>query len=267
MVITAGTVIRFIAVDTETPSASVGTFSRATVSGNTNPGLSGNEESVYAYQAATASEAPTVFLSAICNKSFGTTVAGVLTNTGLSIGNGALQTGFTGGSDFAEYNVLFNEFLELAAHFRNKKFIPQSRRLMDGVTVEWMVPAYCGVADPDAQEKTVFYRDKWLALEAKMNQLADCAYVHAKSGRAQSVVTCRIPATGETVEHNLTRLPVMGGEAHPYAVYNPHTSKVETHLLHVDGQGLQAVAHKVVPDPKTTLDYKRQLMAMVLESF
>lgn len=102
-VIPAGTVIRFLAVDQATLSSSVGTLTRATVSGSSNWGISTGEDAVYAYQATTVSSTPTVFLSAICNKSFGVATAGVLTNTGLSVGNGALQTGFSGGSDFAEY--------------------------------------------------------------------------------------------------------------------------------------------------------------------
>ena len=93
-VIPAGTVIRFLAVDLTTLSASTGTLTRATVSGSTNWGISTGEDSVYAYQAATVSSTPTVFLSAICNTSFGTATAGVLTSTGLSLGNGAIETGF-----------------------------------------------------------------------------------------------------------------------------------------------------------------------------
>ncbi|MEO5917855.1 MAG: SdiA-regulated domain-containing protein [Luteolibacter sp.] len=102
--IPAGTVIRFLSVDVATLSASVGTLSRASVSGSSNWGISTGEDSVYAYQANTASSTPTAFLSAICNTSFGTAGAGFLSNTGLSVGNGALQTAFSGGSDFAEYN-------------------------------------------------------------------------------------------------------------------------------------------------------------------
>lgn len=123
-IIPAGTVIRFIAVDKTTPSASVGTFTRATVTGSANWGLSGTEDSVYAYQAESVTGTPT-FLSAICNTSFGTASAGMLTNTGLSVGNGALQTGFSGGSDFAEYNgdrsgkVNFAAYLPLVSNVAN----------------------------------------------------------------------------------------------------------------------------------------------------
>jgi len=113
--IPAGTVIRFSAVDTATPGASVGTFSRATVSGNTNWGISTGEDSVYAYVADSVTSAPT-FIAAICTTSFGTTTAGVLTNTGLSLGNGAIQTGFSGGSDFAEYTGSRSNQMSFAAY-------------------------------------------------------------------------------------------------------------------------------------------------------
>lgn len=103
-IIPAGTVIRFSSVDTVTLASSVGSLTRASVSGSINWGLSSGEESIYAYQASSASAVPTVFVAAICNTSFGTATAGVLTNTGLSIGSGAIQTAYSSGSDFAEYN-------------------------------------------------------------------------------------------------------------------------------------------------------------------
>jgi len=100
--IAAGTVIRFLAVDLTTLSSSIGTLTRATVSGSSNYGLSTGEDSIYAYEAATVTGTPT-FIGAICNKSFGTAAAGFLTNTGLSLGAGAVQSGFATGSDFMEY--------------------------------------------------------------------------------------------------------------------------------------------------------------------
>lgn len=101
--IAPGTLIRFSAIDNITNlAASVGTLTRATVAGSINYGLSATEESVFAYQATAITNAST-FIAAVCTTSFGTATAGVLTNTGLSVGNGAIQAAFAGGSDFLEY--------------------------------------------------------------------------------------------------------------------------------------------------------------------
>lgn len=97
--ITAGTVIRFSKIDTTGLSASLGTLSRAAVSGNTNYGLSADNETIYLYQGSTAT-VPTSFVAAISTGAF-STAQGSLTNTGLSIGAGAVKLG--NGSDYAEY--------------------------------------------------------------------------------------------------------------------------------------------------------------------
>jgi PEP-CTERM motif len=100
--IAAGTVIRFSKVDSATLlAASVGTFSRATVSGSSNWGISTSEDTVYAYLGSSAT-APTLFLSAVTTGSYGTASAGFLTGTGLSASNGAIT--LSNGSDYAEYN-------------------------------------------------------------------------------------------------------------------------------------------------------------------
>ena len=102
--IAAGTVVRFSNTDNATTlAASVGTLSRATVTLSTNYGLSATEDTVYAYLGASAT-APTTFLAAISNGSFGVPTAGTLINTGLAIGNGAVQ--LSASSDYAEYNNL-----------------------------------------------------------------------------------------------------------------------------------------------------------------
>lgn len=100
--IVAGTVIRFAAIDLTSLSSSIGTLTRASVSGSTNYGLSQSEDSVYAYLGSDAST-PTTFLAAISTTSFGTAAAGLLAGTGLSVGNGAVQLGIATGGDFAEY--------------------------------------------------------------------------------------------------------------------------------------------------------------------
>ena len=100
--IAAGTVIRFAAIDLTTLSSSIGTLTRAAVTGSTNYGSSQSEESIYAYLGSDAST-PTTFLAAVSTTSFGTASAGSLAGTGLSIGNGAVQLGIATGGDFAEY--------------------------------------------------------------------------------------------------------------------------------------------------------------------
>lgn len=98
--IAAGTVIRFSNVDTLSLSASVGSLTRATVSGSANYGISQAADTVYAYVGSSAT-APTAFLGAISSGVFGTAADGTLDNTGLAVGAGAIQ--LTSSSDYAEY--------------------------------------------------------------------------------------------------------------------------------------------------------------------
>lgn len=98
--IVAGTVIRFQNVDVASLSASFGTLSRASVSGSSNYGISAGEDTIYAYTASSAGGTPT-FLAAITTTAFGTAAAGTLTNTGLSVGNGAIALG--GGAEYEQY--------------------------------------------------------------------------------------------------------------------------------------------------------------------
>jgi hypothetical protein len=101
--INAGTVIRFTKTDSATLlGASVGTFARESVSGSTNWGLSQSADTIYAYVGASATATPTSFLAAISSGTFGIAADGVLTNTGLAIGAGAVQ--LQNGSDYAEYS-------------------------------------------------------------------------------------------------------------------------------------------------------------------
>lgn len=102
-VITAGTVVRLSAYDKTSLSASVGTLSRVSVSGNTNWGLANSNETVYAYLG-TSATAPTSFLAAITNGSF--TADGSLAGTGLSEGENAIRLNAAATSaspDYAEY--------------------------------------------------------------------------------------------------------------------------------------------------------------------
>ena len=113
-VLAAGTVVRFSLIDNATQlSASVGTLSRAAVTGSTNFGINQTEDTVYAYQA-TSAAGPATVLAAITNGTFGTASSGLLDNTGLSVGNGAVQ--LTASSDFAEYAGTRNNLGTLASY-------------------------------------------------------------------------------------------------------------------------------------------------------
>jgi hypothetical protein len=126
--IPAGSVVRFAATDTATPvvtanAATNGAMTRVTVSGSANWGFAAGGDTLYAYQGASAT-VPTTFLAAISTSTF-SVANGVLTNTGLTIGNGALQTGFAGGSDFAQYTgaragqAAFAGYLSLVSNIAN----------------------------------------------------------------------------------------------------------------------------------------------------
>jgi len=100
--ITAGTVIRFTAVDTTSLAASLGTFTRETVSGNSNWGLAAGNETLYAYQGGSAT-APTSFLAAVTNGSF--TADGSLDGTGLVEGVSAIRLNANNTSATPDYGV------------------------------------------------------------------------------------------------------------------------------------------------------------------
>ena len=102
--IAAGTVVRFIAYDKATLSASIGALSRVSVASNTNWGLANSTETVYAYLGSSVS-APTTFLSAITNGTFA--ADGPLTGTGLTEGINAIRLNTlapAASPDYAEYN-------------------------------------------------------------------------------------------------------------------------------------------------------------------
>lgn len=100
--IAAGTVVRFADYDKSTLSASVGTLSRATVTGSSNWGIANSNETIYAYLGSSAIT-PTAFLAAVTNGTFDAN--GPLINTGLTEGTDAIQlNALVGGSpDYAEY--------------------------------------------------------------------------------------------------------------------------------------------------------------------
>ncbi len=91
--ITAGTVVRFSAVDTAARAASVGTF---TIVNSTNIGLSATAETIYAFLG-TSDTAPTTILTAVSSEADNTS----LTNVGLTAGTDALK--LTSSTDFAGY--------------------------------------------------------------------------------------------------------------------------------------------------------------------
>ncbi len=100
-IIPAGTVVRFSAIDNATLLASsVGTLTRATVSGSSNYGLSTTAEVLYAFLGTSAS-APTSILTAI--SSGDAVIPGdVITNAGLTTGTNAIL--LRNSADFGEYN-------------------------------------------------------------------------------------------------------------------------------------------------------------------
>jgi hypothetical protein len=75
--ITAGTVIRFTAVDTTSLAASLGAFTRETVASSSNWGLSASNETLYAYQGTSATAPTRPRLSRARAKDSGSGTAGV----------------------------------------------------------------------------------------------------------------------------------------------------------------------------------------------
>lgn len=114
--IAAGTVVRFSKYDTASLSASVGTLSRASVSGSSNWGIANSNETIYAYLGSSAT-APTSFLAAITNGNFA--VDGSLAGTGLTEGVNAIRLNANATSatpDFAEYNGVRSGLTSFAAY-------------------------------------------------------------------------------------------------------------------------------------------------------
>ena len=89
--ITAGTVVRFSAIDAVTRSASIGTFSGT----GSNFGISATSETIYAYLGTSVS-APTTFLAGVSTEGTAS-----LTNAGLVAGTNALV--LTNSTDYAQY--------------------------------------------------------------------------------------------------------------------------------------------------------------------
>jgi hypothetical protein len=99
--IAAGSVIRFLATDVATLSASIGTLSRVSVSGSSNYGLGNSNETLYAYLG-TSATAPTTFLAAVTNSDFGAT-DGTLAGTGLVQGSTAIRLNANATSTTPDY--------------------------------------------------------------------------------------------------------------------------------------------------------------------
>ena len=113
----AGSVVRFSNYDKTSLSASFGTLSRVTLSGNTNWGISQSDDTIYAYLGSSATQ-PTTFLSAITNSNFDST-NGSLTGTGLVEGVTAIRLNANnpGSSpDYAEYRGIRSGLGSFAAY-------------------------------------------------------------------------------------------------------------------------------------------------------
>ncbi|MBD2525077.1 SdiA-regulated domain-containing protein [Nostoc sp. FACHB-133] len=98
--INAGTVIRFTGVDVATLAASVGTLSRATVSGSSNYGLSASGDVIYAFLGSSAA-APTTILTAVSSGDV-VTPGDPITNAGLTVGVNAIVLRTS--ADYGEYS-------------------------------------------------------------------------------------------------------------------------------------------------------------------
>jgi hypothetical protein len=123
-VISAGSVVRFSQVDKTTLSASLGSFNRVTVAGNTNYGIANSNETIYAYLG-TSATAPSTFLAAITNGNFATD--GSIANTGLVQGTSAMDLNGAASytPDYAEYTgprsgfASFTDYKALVANTAN----------------------------------------------------------------------------------------------------------------------------------------------------
>lgn len=182
-------------------------------------------------------------------------------------------------ADFDRYNELFDEFLELAGTFRIKSHIPQSRKLLSTGAIEWMVPKYGmytdsvpDVTDPPAlsiiKQEIAYLRDRWLALEAKMDEVASCLYVHVRGGLGQCILSGPVPAADGPGRffHNVTKCPVVGGESIPFNAWNEREGRMDTRPLYIEGQGLAADTTELVLDPRTSVRYKQLLYSMIFEN-
>ncbi|MBC1222555.1 SdiA-regulated domain-containing protein [Nostoc sp. UCD121] len=98
--INAGTVIRFTGVDVATLAASVGTLSRATVSGSSNYGLSASGDVIYAFLGSSAA-APTTILTAVSSGDV-VTPGDPIANAGLTVGVNAIVLRTS--ADYGEYS-------------------------------------------------------------------------------------------------------------------------------------------------------------------
>jgi FG-GAP-like repeat len=129
-------VIRFLAVDLTTLSASVGTLSRATVALSTNYGISQTADIVYAFLG-TSAAAPSTILTAI---SSGDIVSGLtpastdinlpFTNAGLTVGTNAIRLRTS--ADYGEYGQADNTVI---AGGNNGVFIPTGNTSRSGKSI------------------------------------------------------------------------------------------------------------------------------------
>ncbi|HMW71292.1 MAG TPA: VPLPA-CTERM sorting domain-containing protein [Cellvibrionaceae bacterium] len=113
--INAGSVIRFSAVDSTNLASSIGSYSRVSVSGNTNYGIANSNETLYAYLGSAAT-APSLFLSAITNGNFA--ADGSIANTGLVQGTSAIDLNGTATTtpDYGVYSGVRSGLASFAAY-------------------------------------------------------------------------------------------------------------------------------------------------------
>jgi FG-GAP-like repeat len=113
--VAAGTVIRFSTVDNLTLlAASVGSFTRETVTGSANWGIAGGGDAIYAFLGSSATNATTILTAissgdtVIPSTGGAATTAAIFTNAELTVGTNAVQLRTS--ADYAEYGttVAFN---------------------------------------------------------------------------------------------------------------------------------------------------------------
>lgn len=152
--ISAGSVIRFSAIDKTTTSVNFGTFTKT---GDT--GLNATNDNLFAY-IGTDSNTPTTFLAAIANGVYGTgsgnTLISSLSGTGLTVGVNATQ--LTASSDYAEYTGARSGLANFTAY---KTLIADNANwnIQGNVSAETTVPnttAFTVAAIPEPETYAMF---------------------------------------------------------------------------------------------------------------
>ncbi len=222
-IIAAGTVVRFSAVDNATTlAASIGTLTRATVSGNTNYGLSTTADILYAF-IGTSAAAPTNILTAI---SSGDTVTpgDVFTNAGLTIGTNAIS--IRNSADYGEYSGSRTGQSNFAAY----------KSLVFNVA-NWTVDQIDGIYTTTIPNTTAFT----LATATPSVTLSASTNTASEAGMTQVILTA---TASSAVSGNQTLTVGVSGTNITAGDYSLNT----TTLTILDGQTTGSVTFTIVDD-------------------